>query len=57
MEIEEKQHVSLLDIDTKNKIRSLYIDNTPVIEIQRILGINPGTWDNFYYLNKGSDEY
>lgn len=43
---------SLLDIDTRNKIRSLYLTGKEYIQIQAELGINAGTWDNYYYLNK-----
>lgn len=42
---------SLKDTDTRNKIRTLYMDGKEVKEILDIMNIPKGTWDNCYYLN------
>ena len=52
MDTVENQSLSLQDNDTRNKIRSLWLNGKNIITIQGILGIANGTWDNAYYLNK-----
>jgi hypothetical protein len=51
-EVTEKTNTSLLDSEMQYKIRSLYLEGKSVIQIQSILGIKDGTWDNYVYLNK-----
>src|ERR1035437_7161076 len=49
---QEKNNLSILDDNTRARIRTLYLDGVDNKEIQAILGIPTGTWDNFYYLNR-----
>jgi hypothetical protein len=44
--------LSLLDTDTRNKIRTLWLSGKNILEIQAELNISAGTWDNYYYLDK-----
>jgi hypothetical protein len=44
--------LSILDENVRAKIRTLYLEGKENKEIQAILGIPRGTWDNFYYLNR-----
>lgn len=45
-------NLSLMTDEAKNKIRSLVMDGKEYKQIQEMLKIPPGTWDNAYYLNK-----
>ena len=47
----ENERLSLKLPDVRNKIRSLYVEGKNIKEIQAILDIACGTWDNAYYLN------
>lgn len=44
--------VSLLDIDTKAKVRTMWMQNMSITDICNTLGISTGTWDSYYWLNK-----
>jgi len=44
--------LSLLEDNTKNKIRTLYLEGKNFKQIQEELNLNPGTWDNYFYLDK-----
>lgn len=48
----EKTLYSLAENDTKNKIRTLYLQNESIAKILDILDIPKGTFDSYYYLNK-----
>lgn len=52
LENEEKQTLSLRELTTQQKIRTLYMDGNNMYEISHILGIPKGTIDNAYYLNR-----
>lgn len=51
IQIEEKQVLSMKDPLARNRIRSLFMENKSITEIQQILNISRGTWENAYYLN------
>ncbi len=42
---------TLLTKELTAKIRKLILEGTSYVNIQEILGINPSTWDNWYYDN------
>jgi len=48
----EETGLSLRNEDTKNKVRTLYINGKTAREIQGILGIPEGTWDSYLYTNR-----
>jgi hypothetical protein len=52
METQKKEVMSLMDITTRQKIRSLYTEGKMIKEIQAILNIPMGTWDSYFYDNK-----
>ena len=43
--------LSLKDTEVRNKIRSLFLSGHNIVEIQDILEISDGTWDNCVYMN------
>lgn len=43
--------LSLSNIETKNKFRSLYLEGKEIKEILAEMKIPKGTWDSAYYLN------
>lgn len=44
--------VSLLDENTKGKIRTLWLQGESIKNICKTLGISDGTWDNYYFMNR-----
>lgn len=44
--------LSLMNDDTKNKLRTLYLEGKTIKEILAILEIPKGTFDMYYYTNK-----
>lgn len=44
--------MSLKEIDTQNKIRSLYLEGKNYKQIQEELNIPAGSWDSIYYRNE-----
>ena len=48
----ENTSLSLIDNDTRFKIRSLWLEGKTIKEIQSTLDISEGTWDNYFYLDK-----
>ena len=44
--------VSLLEQDTKGKIRTMWLNELSITDICKTLDVSTGTWDNYYWLNK-----
>jgi hypothetical protein len=44
--------ISLLDDITKNKVRTMWLENMSITDICKRLEISTGTWDSYYWLNK-----
>ena len=51
METGTQSLVTLRDTDVRYKVRTMYLDNKSIKEIQQTLGINVSQWDSAIYLN------